>query len=96
MIFFSLRRSLGNLKSFLEKTSSLQVGEEMGSSELINTFISSNGPNCFSFTLMNLDKEAAQTYTKTWVKEREFLTSLNRYVYHAKARIHVMPQEVLM
>ncbi|PFG13413.1 hypothetical protein ATG70_1615 [Bacillus sp. es.036] len=77
-------------------SSSLKVGEEMGSSELINTFISSNGPNCFSFTLMNLDKEAAQTYTKTWVKEKEFLSLLNSYGYHAKARNHVTPQDVLV
>ncbi len=76
--------------------SSLQVGEEMVNSPLINTFIGCNGPNCFSFTLMNLDKEAAQTYTKTWIKEREFLSSLNSYGYHARVRNHVAPHDVLV
>jgi hypothetical protein len=74
---------------------SLQVGEET-SSPLINTFIGCNGPNCFSFTLMNLDKEAAQTYTKTWVKGREFLSSLNSYGYQARIRNRVEPHDVLV
>lgn len=77
-------------------SSSLQVGEEMASSPLINTFIGCNGPNCFSFTLLNLDKEADQTYTKTWVKGREFLSSLNSYGYQARIRNHVAPHDVLV
>lgn len=80
---FKLLESIS--KSFISSASvSIQTNEEVTTnSALINTFTGCNGPNCFAFTLMNLEKEAVRRkhLAQSWVVGDEFLSSLESYGY---------------
>lgn len=88
-------------KSFISSVSvSIQINEEVTTkSVLINTFTGCNGPNCFAFTLMNLEKEAAlRTHiAQSWVVGDEFLSSLESYGYKkASSQNAVDSEDVLV
>lgn len=94
---FKLLESIS--KSFVSSVS-IQINEEVATNPaLINTFTGCNGPNCFAFTLMNLEKEDARRIhiAQSWIVGDEFLSSLESYEYKkVSSRNTVDSEDVLV
>ncbi|TKD71306.1 hypothetical protein [Pseudalkalibacillus hwajinpoensis] len=85
-------------KDFVESTSISKEGALTKNHSLMNVFIGSNGPNCFSAALCNLEQNEHRKnhLTKKWVQQDEFLEALETYNYSPTKSTNVTSHDVLV